>query len=73
MFANDHRTVSIALEPVGSDRRIPTIESMSVIANVFTCVFRGHRWDVAPGFRRGAQIECVRCGMRSDAVAGLRS
>jgi hypothetical protein len=42
---------------------------MSVIASFLTCVLRGHRWDVAPGFRRGRQIECVRCGLRADPGA----
>jgi hypothetical protein len=44
---------------------------MSVIVSFFTCVLHGHRWDVAPPARRAAQMECVRCGLRTDAVRGL--
>jgi hypothetical protein len=38
---------------------------------MLSCAVHGHRWDVAPGFLRGSQLECVRCGLRTDAMTGV--
>ncbi len=44
---------------------------MLSVVRFLSCVFHGHRWDVAPPQVSGREMACVRCGLAADAAHGL--